>query len=458
MIAEHIFKNYDIRGVYGTELTDEVAYRVGRALVTFLGVSEVVVGHDMRKSSPAISKALMAGIMDQGANVVDIGLCSTPMLYWTVQSYPAGVMITASHNPGQYNGLKMCKGAMTIGEINGMFDIKRLALENNFSEPAKKGSYKKIDVLLPFLRFSLSILNTKKPFKIVVDAGNGMGGFTYGELMQLLPANIQLVPMFFEPDGAFPNHEANPLKTETLRALQKKVIEEEADLGMALDGDDDRIVFVDNEGQPVHSDYTVSLLIQQILTEKPEGTVLYNVVQSRIVPEMIRSYGGISIMVKVGHTNIKHYMREYGAVFAGDHSGHYYNSEQSNTENTMIILFRLLNYLSTKESTFAQLVAPLRAEYAKIEETNFEVSDPKSVVDQLRGMYSKEAWNVSNIDGVRIDFEDWWFNVRPSNTEPLLRLNMEARNTDVLSQKLEELKVLIIGEKKHEDVRVGEMV
>ena len=324
MFKKVIFKNYDIRGVYGTELTDEIAYKIGRALVVFLNAPEVVVGHDMRTSSSKLNEALVRGIMEQGANVVDIGLCSTPMLSFAVQSYMAGVMITASHNPSEYNGFKLCKEkAMPIGEINGMLEIKRLVLENTFKNPAKKGSYKKIDVLVPFLRFSLSFLSTQRPFKIVVDAVNGMGGFTYGELMNLLPANIQLVPMFFEPDGTFPNHEANPLKSETLKALQKKVIEQEADLGVGLDGDEDRIIFVDNEGNVVHSDHTVSLLLQDVLPEKPEGTVLYNVVQSRIVPEMIRSYGGIPIMVKVGHTNIKHYMREYGACFAGDHSGHY---------------------------------------------------------------------------------------------------------------------------------------
>ncbi|MBI2546780.1 phosphomannomutase/phosphoglucomutase [Candidatus Woesearchaeota archaeon] len=443
-----LFKAYDIRGIFGEALTEEIAYRIGRAIVKYLSAEKVLVGRDMRTSSIPLRDALVRGITEQGADVVDIGLCSTPMFYWATQGFKAGVMVTASHNPGKYNGFKICKdGAFPVGESTGMKEIQELVIKNVFPESKIKGEYSKQDVLDQFLEFNLSFLKTRKKFKIVIDAGNGMGGYVYGELLKKLPDSIKIIAMYFEPDGTFPNHEANPLKTETLRELQARVVEEDADLGIALDGDEDRIVFVDNKGDYIASDYTTALLAEEILAEHPGATILYDIRQSRVTPDAILALGGKPIMTRVGHSLIKAAMREHKAPWGGEFSGHFYNAEQQNTENTQIIMFRMLNLLAGKNATLEEVSRPLRTKYAKIDETNTEVSNPDEVIALLDAAYSQSAQSVSRIDGIRVDFADWWFNVRKSNTEPLLRLNLEAISKDLLQQKAEELLGIIKGER-----------
>jgi phosphomannomutase len=457
MSAPKIFKAYDIRGVYGEELDEGIAYLVGRAVATKLiiqkpstgRIRKVLVGRDMRTSSVPLRDALVKGIRDQGIDVVDVGFVSTPLFYWATQKYEAGVMVTASHNPAKYNGFKICKdGAFPVGEISGMKEIEACVLNQDFAPSEGEGTYREEHVLDEYIQFCLSFLKTEKPFKIVIDAGNGMGGYIYSELMKHVPKNIHIIPMYFEPDGTFPNHEANPLKPETCKELQERVILENADLGVALDGDEDRVFFIDNTGRYLESDYPSALIAEQVLSEKSGSKILYGINQSRIVPDTIKKFGGIPVLNRVGHAFYKVSMAEQKAAWGAEHSGHYFNPEQQNTENTVIIFFRLLNLLAKEEKSFAELVNPLRR-YAKISETNFDVADPKASVAKLQQEYAHQKAEVTTIDGLRMDFADWWFCVRPSNTEPVLRLNMEAKDEHMLKQKLEELSHKIGGKLHH---------
>jgi len=445
-----IFKAYDIRGVYGEELDEGIAYLVGRAVVTYTGATSILVGNDMRVSSPSLKEALVRGITDQGADVVDFGLCSTPMFYWATQKYAAGVMVTASHNPAKFNGFKMCKdGAFPIGEISGMQDVERIVLEQDFPTVERKGSVSTVELLNDYISFNLSFLKTDKPFKVVIDAGNGMGGYTYGALAKRLPSNVEIIPMWFELDGNFPNHEANPLKIENCEALMRRVKLENADFGVSLDGDEDRIFFIDNNGEYIASDFTTALIAEQVLSEKPGVKIHYGINHSRIVPEIIHIAGGVPIMNRCGHAFYKVNMKETGAAFGGEHSGHYFNAEVQNAEDTQIIFFRMLNLLAQEDKSIADLVAPMKR-YAKTPEINFTVQGAKDIISRLQSEYAGEPArddfiSYTTMDGLRVDFEDWWFCVRASNTEPLLRLNMEAKDQAMLDQKFEELKGKITG-------------
>lgn len=439
--AGKIFKAYDIRGIYGTELSEDLAYRIGRAVTIFTEAKKILIGRDMRLSSVPLCDALVRGVREQGAEVLDIGLCSTPLFYWATQKFEAGVMVTASHNPSQYNGFKICRdGAQPVGKGSGMDEIEQLALQKDFSAGQRHGVCAKASVLEPYLKFNLSFLKTSRHFKVVVDAGNGMGGYTYGELMRVIPKNIQIIPMFFELDGTFPNHEANPLNVETLKQLQARILLEKADFGVALDGDADRVVFVDDKGAYVPSDITTALIAQQVLMEHPGAVILYDIRQSRVTPVTIMAAGGKPVMTRVGHAFIKRAMREYKAAWGGELSGHFYNAEVQNCENTQIIFFRMLNLLSDKGRALSALAEPLKKRYSKIDETNFRISDADTIIKRLEREYAPHALAVSHLDGLRIDFKAWWFNVRPSNTEPLLRLNMEAMSPNLLQEKFNELK------------------
>ena len=442
-----IFKAYDIRGVYGEELDEGIAYLIGRAVATYTKAATILVGKDMRVSSDPMQEALVRGLTDQGADVVDFGLCSTPMFYWATREYAAGIMVTASHNPAKFNGFKICKnGALPVGEISGMKDVEQLVLEQNFPTPSRKGTVRHVELLDDYISFNLKFLHTDKPFTIVVDAGNGMGGYTYGALAKRLPPNIKLIPVWFELDGNFPNHEANPLKEENCHVLMERVKAEHADLGVSLDGDEDRIFFIDNTGRYVAADFTTALIAKQVLMEKPGEIILYGINQSRIVPEMISAAGGKPVMNRVGHAFYKLTMAENHAVWGGEHSGHYFNSEVQNAEDTQIIFFRMLNLLAAEGKHLSELIAPLQR-YSKIQETNFEVHDGKSVLERLQVEYTvshADMLSYTTMDGLRVDFQDWWFCARTSNTEPLLRLNMEAKTPDLLAKKLAELKEKIL--------------
>ena len=338
-LFEKIFKAYDIRGVYGSELTEDIARRVGRAVVLFTKAQRILIGRDMRVSSVSLRDALMRGILEQGADVVDIGLCSTPLFYWATQKYEAGVMVTASHNPSEYNGFKICRnGARPVGRESGMDVIRKIVLQQDFPDGMRQGISRTEFVLDAYLKFNLGFLKTARPFKIVIDAGNGMGGYTFTRLTELLPETIQIIPLFFELDGTFPNHEANPLKIETLKQLRARVLSEKADLGVALDGDGDRIAFVDNKGVYVPSDITTALIARQVLVEQPGAAILYDIRQSRVTPETITEAGGEPVMTRVGHAFIKTAMREHKGAFGGELSGHFYNAEVQNCEDTQILL------------------------------------------------------------------------------------------------------------------------
>lgn len=424
-----VFHAYDVRGLIGNDLNEDLFYRIGRALVHFLNVEKIMVGRDMRETSPGLQAALIRGITDQGADVVDIGLCSSSMFYWAAQRFPASAMVTASHNPAQYNGCKFCRdGAGPMGEGNGLRDIERLTNENAFPTVERKGVVTSEEIFEPFLQFTTSFFHAKRPFRVVIDAANGMGGYTYGGLIGRLP-NVEIIPMYFELDGTFPNHEANPLKVETLDALKRRVIEEKADLGVAIDGDEDRVVFVDEKGMDLPSDITTAILARQVLKEHPGSKILYDIRQSRVAPEEIASAGGVPVMTRVGHSFIKAAMREHNGAWGGELSGHFYNREVQNAECTQLTFFQMLNLLDRENCSLHTIAEPLRQRYAKIPETNFKVADPKMLIAMMEERYAHrpDVRSITAIDGIRVDFDDWWFNLRASNTEPLLRLNLEAK-------------------------------
>jgi len=444
-INSSIFKAYDIRGIYPRDLNEEVAYLVGRAIVVLTRAKTVVVGYDARFSSDSLVQAVIKGVTEQGADAVNIGLVTTPILNFAVAEHPeheAGIMVTASHNPKEYNGLKLCYGnALPIGENTGMADIKKLVLEEKFSA-AMPGKILKKEILDAYVEKVLSLIDVKniKPLKIVVDTANAVGAIPLPEFFKKIPC--QLIPLYFELDGNFPNHEANPLKEETLVDLKKKVLEESADLGVAIDGDADRIGFVDEKGETVRADLILALIAKKILEEKPGGLVLYDVRSSRIAREVVEKAGGRAEMCRVGHALIKKQMWDNGALFAGEFSSHFYYRDFYNVESGDLTMLKLLEIISLSGRKFSEIVAPL-LRYHHSGEINFEVSDKEGKMKELEEKYGAAASEISHLDGVRLDFSDWWFNVRPSNTEPLLRLNLEAKTKELMEQKKKELTEII---------------
>lgn len=444
-INSSIFKAYDIRGIYPRDLNEEVAYLVGRAIVVLTGAKTVVVGYDARFSSDSLVQAVIKGVTEQGADAVNIGLVTTPMLNFAVAEHPeheAGIMVTASHNPKEYNGLKLCYGnALPIGENTGMADIKKLVLEEKFSV-AVPGKVLKKEILDAYVEKVLSLIDVKniKPLKIVVDTANAVGAIPLPEFFKKIPC--QLIPLHFELDGNFPNHEANPLKEETLVDLKKKVLEESADLGVAIDGDADRIGFVDEKGETVRADLILTLITKKLLEEKPGELVLYDVRSSRIAREVVEKAGGRAEMCRVGHALIKKQMWDNGALFAGEFSSHFYYRDFYNVESGDLTMLKLLEIISLSGRKLSEIVAPL-LRYHHSGEINFEVSDKEGKMKELEEKYGAAASEISHLDGVRLDFSDWWFNVRPSNTEPLLRLNLEAKTKELMEQKKKELTEII---------------
>ncbi|MBW2972295.1 phosphomannomutase/phosphoglucomutase [Candidatus Woesearchaeota archaeon] len=441
-VDESIFKAYDIRGVYPGELDEDTAYRIGRAFVTFLKCKEVVVGQDLRKSSPSLSKALTKGITDQGADVIDIGSSSTPFFYFGTAKHKAGIMVTASHNPAKYNGFKMCRdGTVPIGGDSGIEDIKKLAVKGVFKDTDKKGKVTKKDIMQNFISHNLKFLNRKmdKPLKIVVDTGNGMGGYTFPKVFEKI-ANVKVVPLFFDVDMSFPNHEANPLKEENIAELKKKVIEENADFGVGIDGDCDRCMFIDEKGELITADIMTALLAKVLLRENPGAKILYDLRSSWSTKEIIKENGGVPVMCRVGHAFIKKQMREEGALFAGELSGHLYYRDSFVTESSIISTILLVNLIRGEKKRLSEITAPLRRYFAS-GEINSEVEDKQAKMDELVKMFKGGAKIVSHLDGIKLEFDDFWFNVRPSNTEPLLRLNLEAKT----KERMEEMRDRILA-------------
>ena len=435
-----VFKAYDIRGIYGTEITEELYEKIGRALVVFLNPKQVVIGHDMRPHSKPLFAAMAKGITDQGADVIDIGLSSTPMSYFANGSLKAdaSVIITASHNPGEYNGMKICReDAIPVSGATGIMDIERLVNENNFPTSAHKGQIIKEDVsqayadsVLPHVTF------TRKP-RIVVDFANAMGSKEIEGIRQL----FDIIPLYEELDGSFPNHEANPLQLDTLDALCAKVKETGAEFGVAYDGDADRSGFVDDEGVILPMDLTTALIAEDILSKGP-ATILYDLRSSWTVKETIENNGGTAVMSRVGHSFIKAKMREHGAIFAGELSGHYYFKENFTAESQALALILVTNVLEKSGKKMSDLVRPLRKYYAS-GEINSKVADAGKVLDVLREKYSDGK--QFELDGLSVEYSDWWFNVRSSNTEPLLRLICEAKKPEKMAEKRDELLAIIRG-------------
>jgi phosphomannomutase len=446
MIDPKIFKAYDIRGLYPSEINKDAAYAIGRALVAHTGAKKVIVGFDMRESSVEMEAGLVSGITDEGADVVKIGLSTTPMLYfasWQLEA-DAAVMITASHNPAEYNGMKFClKNAVPIGEGSGMEEIKELALAGNFSQNETKGQVtEEADFLKKYLAYMAQFFVTghaKK--KVVIDFANGMG-ILDKEIFEKFPAELEAVYMYDTLDGNFPNHEANPLKTETLKALQEKVVTERADLGIAYDGDADRVGFVTEEGEIVSMDYLIALLAKEVLKKNPGGLVLMDLRSSNAVKEVIEEAGGKVNRCRVGHSLIKKQMREQGAIFAGELSGHYFFEENSKAEMTTFAVITLLNLMNETGKKMSELIAELKR-YFHSGEINSDVADKDVVMQKLKATY--KDGKLDELDGIRIDFPDWWFNVRASNTEPKLRLNLEAKTKELMEEKRDEVLAMIRG-------------
>lgn len=436
---ESLFKAYDVRGIAPDELNPEIAYRIGRALVTYLETDSVCVGRDMRVSSPALAGGLIDGILDQGADVTDIGLISTDGLYFAVGQYgfPAGVMVTASHNPGEYNGFKMCREqARPLSLDQGLAEVRDIAERGDFQEPEARGKRIERDVTDAFVEHALSMidLSVVKPFKIAVDAGNGMAGKIIPRVFDRLPC--ELVPLFFELDGTFPNHPANPIEIENVRDLQRAIITENANMGIAFDGDADRMFLLDERGKFVGGDMVTAMVSRLLLQKHPGAAVVYNLICSRTVPEIIESSGGIPIRSRVGHSFIKGLMREHDAIFGGEHSGHFYFRDNWYADSGLIAFLTILELLSREEATVSEFLAPIDTRH-RSGEINYEVDNAGEIFDAARRTFSDAE--IDELDGLTIEYPTWWFNLRSSNTQPLVRLNVEADGADELVERINQI-------------------
>ena len=444
-VDPEIFHAYDVRGIYGENMTDDVAYRIGRAAAQYLQVPEIAVGRDMRLSSPQLAAALIRGITDQGVNAIDLGMTTTDGLYFAVGkfNFPAGVMITASHNPAQYNGMKFCRAqAFPISLESGLSDIRDLAVSGKFAEPASKGQVIKRDITDDYVKHALSFIDVSRirPLKVVIDAGNGMAGLIMPKVFQHLPC--ELVPLYFELDGNFPHHPASPIEPENMVDVQKKVREVGADLGAAFDGDADRMFPVDEHGDLVDGSKVIAAVSNSLLQKFPGSTILYNLIVSKSVPELINKLGGKAIRTRVGHSYIKAEMRQNNAIFGGEHSGHFYFRDNWFADSGLIALLILLELVSVENKPLSEILKPLDHGF-RSGEINSTIADAQGKMHALEEHFGKNAKSVDHLDGVTLDFGDWWFNVRPSNTEPLLRLNLEANSRELMEQKRDEVLAFI---------------
>lgn len=444
-----LFKAYDVRGVVPTELTPDIAYRIGRAMVTYLDCAQVAVGRDMRLSGPALSAALIDGIRDQGADVVDLGLVSTDALYFAVGKFgfPAGVMITASHNPAQYNGFKICREeAIALSFEQGISQIRDLVIANDFTDPAdgKRGDLTRRDILDAYADHVLSLIDlTKvKSLKIAIDAGNGMAGATAPRVFARLP--IEVVPLYMELDGTFPNHEANPIEPENIVDLQKAVVDNGCDFGVAFDGDADRMFLIDEHGNFVGGDMTTLMVAVSMLKKHPGSAICYNLICSRSVPETVARLGGKPIRTRVGHSLIKAEMRAHDAIFGGEHSGHFYFRDNWYADSGMIAMLTVLELVSEAGKPVSQVLAPLDTR-VRSGEINSEVADPAATVKQIEDHFAALGARIDHLDGATVEFPAWWFNLRSSNTQPLLRLNVEADDPLTLEKETKEVLRFIRG-------------
>jgi phosphomannomutase len=436
-----VFKAYDVRGIYPDELDEAGAYAVGRAYVEEFEPRRIAVGRDMRLSSPPMADAVMRGAADAGADVLDIGMVGTEMVYFTVGELglEGGVAVTASHNPKEYTGMKIVRrGALPVGGDSGLLDIRTRALTGASQGTGPKGTIREEDVWPRFVERVLSFidLDAVKPLRVVIDAANGMAGAMLPPILDRLP--VDAVRCYFEPDGTFPNHEPNPLLPENREFITRKVTEEQAELGVAFDGDGDRCFFVDDTGEFVPGDFVTALLAESILEKEPGAKIIYDVRASWAVPATIERAGGVPLINRVGHAFIKLRMREEEALFGGEVSGHYYFRDFSQADSGVIPFLLMLELLSKRGQKLSELLRDYRERYFITGELNTPVSDVALKLQELKERFGGEG-RVSHLDGLSVDAEDWHMNVRPSNTEPLLRLNLEAMSPDLMERKRDEV-------------------
>lgn len=441
MDLSRIFKAYDIRGIHPEQFDEVASHRIGGAFASWTQAKRVVVGRDMRLHSEALSRAFIEGVTGQGADVIDIGLVSTDALYYASgQNSLPGAMFTASHNPGEYNGIKLClAGAAPVGEDTGLREVRRLA-EEGVPPAGGVGAVGQSDVISDFVEHMLTFIDagSLKPLRVAVDAANGMAGKMVPLLFERLP--VEVVPIFFELDGTFPNHPADPIQISNLADLRRVVIDEKADIGLAFDGDADRVFLVDEKAEPVSGSLTTALVAAKVLDKEPGATIIYNLICSRVVRETIEGKGGVPIRSRVGHSFIKKVMAETGAAFGGEHSGHYFFRDNFRADSGLICSLFVLEALSQEGKPFSEVLEEYRR-YWNSGEINTEVTDQDAKMKELAETFSDgmQDW----LDGLTVEYDDWWFNVRPSNTEPLLRLNVESTDEAHGVQKTEEILGLI---------------
>jgi phosphomannomutase len=442
-----VFKAYDVRGIYGRELDEEGAYAIGRAYVEQFELRRIAVGHDMRESSPGMARAAIEGASDGGADVLELGLVGTEMLYFAVGSLDldGGIAVTASHNPKDYTGMKIVRrGALPVGGDSGLLDVRDRALSEAMGGPLRRGAVSYEDIWPGYVDKVLSFVDTSaiSPLRVVVDAANGMAGAMLPPVLEHLP--IETVRCYFEPDGTFPNHEPNPLLPENREFIVRKTLEEGADLGVAFDGDADRCFFVDNTGEFVPGDFVTALFAGTVLEREPGAKIIYDVRASWAVPDTIEAAGGVPIVSRVGHAFIKHVMRQEGAAFGGEVSGHYYFRDFCQADTGVVPFLLMLELVSQKGQKLSEILRPFRERYFITGELNTPVPDVDAKLRELEERFGPEG-TVSHLDGLSVEGPDWHFNVRPSNTEPLLRLNLEARSQELMKRRRDEVLSLIRG-------------
>ncbi|MFI7031048.1 phosphomannomutase/phosphoglucomutase [Microbispora rosea] len=443
-----IFKAYDVRGVVPDELDEEIAQAVGAAFVELTGASSVVMAHDMRASSGPLAEAFARGATSRGADVVNAGLGSTDMLYYASGSLGLpGVMFTASHNPAKYNGMKMCRaGAVPVGTDTGLLQIRDRASELLATElggTPGAGTVTRRNVLEGYAAHLKTLVDLSgiRPLKVVVDAGNGMGGYTVPEVFTGLP--VELTPLYFELDGSFPNHEANPIEPENLRDLQKAVVSQGADIGIAFDGDADRCWVIDERGESVSPSTITALVAVRELAKNPGATIIHNLITSKGVPEIVGEHGGKPVRTRVGHSFIKAEMARTGAVFGGEHSAHYYFRDFWFADSGMLAALHVLAALGEQDRPLSEVLSQY-SRYAASGEINSRVEDQAAALARVRETFAgREGVTFDELDGLTVSGPDWWFNLRPSNTEPLLRLNAEAADEEKVAAVRDEVLAVV---------------
>ena len=442
---DRIFKAYDVRGVVPDDLDADLVRIIGAAFARWSGAPSIVVGRDCRLSSPELALAIAEGATASGVHVVDLGLASTDLLYFASGSLDMpGIMLTASHNPKQYNGLKFClAGAKPVGEETGLRTIRDMVEQGARPAADEPGSVQEHDLLGAYVEHVLSFVDVEamRPLTIVADTANGMGGLVVPAVMQRLP--VTLHHLYPELDGTFPNHPADPIDPENQKDLKAAVLEHGADIGLAFDGDADRVFLIDEQAQDVSGSLLTALVAISMLDHEPGAKIVHNLICSWTVPEVIREHGGEAIRTRVGHSFIKQVMAESGAIFGGEHSGHYYFRENYGADSGLIAAVAALGELSKAERPLSELLAPLRR-YSASGEINSVVDDPQARIEAIAAHYADGKQD--RLDGLTVEFDDWWCNVRPSNTEPLLRLNAEARTPELLAEKTAEVLASIRGD------------